>query len=502
MFKKILIANRGEIALRIIRACREMGIVPVVIYSEADRASLHVMAADEAYCVGPPPATQSYLQIERIIKVAQSCGAEAIHPGYGFLSENAEFATACAEAGIVFIGPSSRAIALMGDKVAAKRRMAEAGIPVIPGMQQSLASDEEAREWVEQIGYPVILKSAFGGGGKGMRLVRDPAALPSALRAARSESRSSFGNPAVYIEKFIENPRHVEIQIIADQYGQYGHLGERECSIQRRHQKLIEESPSPIMTPALRQQMGEAAIQAARSVEYVNAGTVEFLVDEHRHFYFLEMNTRLQVEHAVTEQVTGIDLVKEQIAIAAGKKLSFSQEDIRWQGVAIECRIYAEDPANNFRPSPGTIVDLRVPGGFGVRDEQGFFPGAVVSPYYDPLLSKLIVWGRDRQEAIQRMRRALGEYHITGIKTTLPFHRWIMEHEQFVQGNFDTGFLEREYRGETKGEEEKELVLLAAAVGAFYREKQRQKSVSLKSDHDDKDPWKMMGRFELLKRRL
>ncbi|RMF83949.1 MAG: ATP-grasp domain-containing protein, partial [Nitrospinota bacterium] len=420
---------------------------------------------------------------------------------YGFLAENADFAAACEKAGLVFIGPSSRAIALMGDKTAAKRLMAEAGIPVIPGMQQPLENDEEAQQWVEQIGLPVMLKSSFGGGGKGMRLVRDLAELPEALRAARSESRSSFGNPAIYIEKWIEYPRHVEMQIMADHHGHYVYLGERECSIQRRHQKLIEESPSPIMTPELRKRMGEVAVKAAQLVGYTNAGTVEFLVDRDRNFYFLEMNTRLQVEHPVTEMVTGLDLVKEQIAVAAGKPLSFTQEDIRWQGAAIECRIYAEDPDNNFRPSPGVIQDLRVPGGPGVRDERGFLAGAEISPYYDPLISKLITWGRDRQEAIARMRRALAEYQIAGIKTTIPFHRWVMENESFMRGDFDTEFIDREYRVQVAGPKQKELILLAAAIGAFYRERRKGEVVSPPAA-DGINPWKAMGRFELFRRRL
>ncbi len=444
MFRKILIANRGEIAVRVLRACRELDIETVAVYSEADAAALHVRLADEAYLIGAAPSAESYLRIERIIEAARASGAEAIHPGYGFLAENAEFARACAGAGITFIGPPAAAMELMGSKINARRAAVEAGAPVVPGTTEPLRSAEEARETAARFGYPVMLKAAAGGGGKGMRLVASEGELASAFETAQSEALAAFGDASVYLEKAVERPRHIEIQVFADTHGNTVHLGERECSIQRRHQKVIEECPSPINDPDLRARMGEAAVRVARAANYVGAGTVEFLVsDVTREFYFLEMNTRLQVEHPVTELVTGIDLVREQIMVAAGHALSFTQEEVEWRGHAIECRVYAEDPENNFLPSPGRITSLRVPAGPNVRDDGGVYAGAEVSIYYDPMISKLAAWGRTRPEAIERMRRALAEYTVGGIKTTLPFFREVMRDAEFVAGRLDTGFISR-----------------------------------------------------------
>lgn len=444
MFSKILIANRGEIAVRIIRACRELNVSPVAVYSEADAAALHVRLADEAYPIGPAPSVESYLCIERIVEAARGCGADAVHPGYGFLAENAEFARACERAGLTFIGPPPAAMELMGSKTNARRAAAEAGAPVVPGTTEPLRSLEDARETAARFGYPVMLKAAAGGGGKGMRLVASEAEMRSAFETAQSEALSAFGDSSVYLEKAVERPRHIEIQVFADTHGNFVHLGERECSIQRRHQKVIEECPSPIGDPRLRARMGEAAIRVARAADYVGAGTVEFLVsDATREFYFLEMNTRLQVEHPVTELVTGIDLVREQITVAAGAPLSFAQDDVVWRGHAIECRVYAEDTENNFMPSPGRITYLRLPQGPGVRDDGGVYAGAEVSIYYDPMISKLAAWGRTRTEAVERLRRALDEYQVGGIKTTLPFFREVVRDAEFVAGKLDTGFIPR-----------------------------------------------------------
>ncbi|HJR09294.1 MAG TPA: acetyl-CoA carboxylase biotin carboxylase subunit [Pyrinomonadaceae bacterium] len=444
MFRKILIANRGEIAVRVMRACRELDIRTVAVYSEADAAALHVRLADEAYPVGAAPSSESYLNIERIIEAARTCEAEAIHPGYGFLAENAEFARACAAAGITFIGPPAEAMELMGSKTNARRAAIAAGAPVVPGTTDALRSTEEARETAARFGYPIMLKAAAGGGGKGMRLVAGEDEIASAFDAAQSEALAAFGDASVYLEKAVVRPRHIEIQIFADAHGNTVHLGERECSIQRRHQKVIEECPSPINDAALRAQMGASAVEIARAANYTGAGTIEFLVsDVTRDFYFLEMNTRLQVEHPVTELVTGIDLVREQITVAAGHPLSFTQADVEWRGHAIECRVYAEDPDNNFLPSPGRITHLRTPSGPNVRDDGGVYAGAEVSIYYDPMISKLAAWGRTRDEAIERMRRALAEYAVGGIKTTLPFFREIMRDAEFIAGQLDTGFIER-----------------------------------------------------------
>jgi acetyl-CoA carboxylase biotin carboxylase subunit len=503
MFHKVLIANRGEIAIRVIRACRELGISPVVVYSEADRNALHVQMADEAYLIGPPPAAESYLVSDRIIEAALTSGAEAIHPGYGFLAENAKFARACEQQGLVFIGPPSAAIELMGDKTAARRTMQAAGVPVVPGIDRFLRDDEEARQVIAVMGYPVMIKAALGGGGRGMRLVHHEQQLAEALRAARSEARSSFGDPAIYIEKYVTNPRHVEIQVLGDSHGHVIHLGERECSIQRRHQKVVEESPSPLMTQDLRIRMGEAAVRAAGAANYCNAGTVEFLMDENRNFYFLEMNTRLQVEHPVTEMVTGIDLVQAQLRVAVGEPLEYRQEDIVLRGAAIECRIYAEDPAYNFRPSPGKITVLQSPGGPWVRDERGVFSGGDVSPFYDPLISKLGVWGATRQEAIARMRRALGEYVIGGIKTTIPFHQWLMDDEDFQAGCLDTGFIERRYHPQTAHPDQlaQDMALVAAALDHWQATRQAAATPASPHGVDGVNPWKLAGRIDLMRRR-
>ena len=468
MFKKILIANRGEIACRVIRACREMKIATVAVYSDADKNALHVRMADEAYHIGPAVSSESYLRGDKIIEVAKKSGAEAIHPGYGFLSENAQFVRQTTEAGIVFIGPSPEAMEVMGGKISARKIAIDAGVPVVPGTTEPLKSYEDARETAASFGYPVMLKASAGGGGKGMRLVESESELRSALETAQSEARASFGDDAVYIEKAIVRPRHIEIQVFSDRHGNHVHLGERECSIQRRHQKVIEECPSPINSAEMRAEMGACAVKVARSVDYVGAGTVEFLVsDVDRSFYFLEMNTRLQVEHPVTELVTGIDLVREQINVAAGKNLSFTQEDVRWHGHAIECRIYAEDPENNFLPSPGTITRLKIPQGPGVRDDGGVYQGAEVSIYYDPMISKFAVHGRDRSGAIDVMRRALAEYEIGGIKTTLPFFREIAEDEEFIEGRLDTGFIprfnERKQAVEI-GQETSDMAIIAASL--------------------------------------
>jgi acetyl-CoA carboxylase biotin carboxylase subunit len=442
MFKKVLIANRGEIAVRVIRACREMGVASVAIFSDVDRSSLHVTKADEAYLVGPAPARESYLNVAKILEVAARCGAEAIHPGYGFLSENAQFARACAEAGIKFIGPPPSAMELMGSKTRARTAMQAAGVPMVPGSARGL-SLAEAGEMAVKVGFPVMIKAAAGGGGKGMRLVKTAAELKSGFETAQSEALRSFNDGEIYVEKFIENPRHIEIQVFGDEHGNLVYLGERECSVQRRHQKVIEEAPSAIVDEEMRQAMGAVAVQAARSAGYTNAGTIEFLVDTKRNFYFLEMNTRLQVEHPVTELVTGLDLVHLQLRIACGEKLPFRQEDVRLRGHAIECRIYAEDPENNFFPSPGKITNLLRPSGPGVREDSGVYQGWTVPLDYDPMLSKLIVHAADRPAAIARMRRALDEYFIGGIKTNLPLFRRILEHPDFVAGRIDTGFLDR-----------------------------------------------------------
>ncbi len=441
--KKILIANRGEIAIRVMRTCRELDIDTVAIYSEADRTSLHVRYAHEAYYVGKAPSSESYLNIEKIIEIAKLSNADAIHPGYGFLSENAKFARRCAEEGIIFIGPSPGVIVQMGDKIMAREAMRAAGIPVVPGTDGEIKSEDEALATIREIGLPVMIKASAGGGGKGMRLVKDEADIVSSVRAARSEAKSAFGDDAVYVEKYITSPHHIEFQVLGDMHGNTVHLFERECSVQRRHQKMIEETPSPLMTPKLREEMGKAAVEAARAVNYVGVGTIEFLVDNDLNYYFLEMNTRLQVEHPITERVTGIDLVKQQIFVAEGKELAFKQEDLKQQGHAIECRVYAEDPDNNFMPSAGKIYKISNPLGLGVRTDGYVYEGYEIPIYYDPMISKLIVWGNNRDEAIARMRRALYEYKITGVKTSIKILERVMNNENFISGNYDTHFIEK-----------------------------------------------------------
>lgn len=443
MFKKILIANRGEIAVRVIRACREMGIVPVAVYSDVDRAALHVRKADEAYHIGPATASESYLNTSKLIEVARKSGAEAVHPGYGFLSENPSFNRACREAGIKFIGPTPEAMELMGSKTRARQTMEKAGVPFVPGTTKGLDSLEQAREVAAKIGYPVMLKAAGGGGGKGMRAVRAPEGLASALEQAKSEAMRSFKDDEVYIEKLIENPRHIEVQILGDEHGNLVYLGERECSVQRRHQKVLEESPSAFVDPEMRRRMGETAVRVGKAAAYSNAGTVEFLVDEKKNFYFLEVNARLQVEHPVTEFVTGLDLVHLQIRIAAGEKLPLRQEDITLRGHAIECRVYAEDPDNNYMPSPGTITRLLQPSGPGIRRDSGVYEGWTVPLDYDPLLAKVIGYAPTRREAIARLDRAMYEYFVGGIKTNISLFRRILRDPDFIAGEINTGYLDR-----------------------------------------------------------
>lgn len=442
MFKKVLIANRGEIAVRIIRACQEMGIQTVAVYSEADKEAYHVKLADEAYCIGPTASKDSYLNMTNLISVASLVDADAIHPGYGFLAENANFAELCSACNMTFIGPDVEAITKMGDKSVAKETMRAAGVPTVPGTDGLIENVDDALTVADEIGYPVIVKATAGGGGRGMRVASDRNELIRAIRQSQKEAETAFGDPGVYLEKFLEEPRHIEIQIMADKHGQVVHLGERDCSIQRRHQKLVEEAPSPALDPELRERMGEAAIAAAKAVNYHGAGTVEFLLDKHSQFYFMEMNTRIQVEHPVTEMITGIDLIKEQISVAAGMPLSFSQEDVRLDGWAIECRINAENPAKNFMPSPGKVEGYLPPGGHGVRVDSAVYPGCEISPFYDSMIAKLIVWGRDRDEALRRMKRALSEFVIEGVKTTIPFHLMLLDHPAFKAGHFNTKFLD------------------------------------------------------------
>jgi len=440
-FKKVLVANRGEIAVRVIRACREMGIHTVAIYSAADREALHVTMADEAYCIGAAQTAHSYLNIPAILTVAKQAMVDAIHPGYGFLAENSDFAEMCHSAGFVFIGPDAQTIRAMGIKDVARKTMKQAGVPIVPGSEGVIADEDAAVAIADKIGYPVIVKATAGGGGKGMRVAVARAGLQKALRQAQREAELAFGNPGVYIEKYLEDPRHIEIQIMADQQGNVVHLGERDCSIQRRHQKLVEEAPSPAISAKLRDQMGQAAVLAAKAVRYHGAGTVEFLLDKHDRFYFMEMNTRIQVEHPVTEMVTGIDLVQEQIAVAAGRTLSFNQEAVKINGCALECRINAENPARGFQPSPGVIKRYLQPGGFGVRIDSAAYAGCVISHHYDSLVAKAIVWGSSRQEAIQRMKRVLDEFVIEGVSTTIPFHQSLLNNEVFLNGKFHTRLL-------------------------------------------------------------
>jgi acetyl-CoA carboxylase biotin carboxylase subunit len=472
-FRKVLVANRGEIALRVTRTLHEMGIAAVAVYSDADRASLHVRMADEAYRIGPSSAAESYLRVDKIVSVAKKAGCDAIHPGYGFLSENPALPEACDAAKIVFIGPPASAMRQMGSKTAARKKMSEAGVPIVPGA--TCATTEEATLAAKKIGFPVMLKAASGGGGKGMRLVANAGEMASAWERARSEAKKFFGDDTVYIEKAIERPRHVEIQVLGDREGNMVHVFERDCSIQRRNQKVVEETPSPAASRDLVAKMGAIAVQGAKAVGYFSAGTFEFLLAEDGSFYFLEMNTRLQVEHPVTELVTGLDLVREMVHVAQGGRLGFAQDDLAARGAAIECRIYAEDPANGFLPSPGTIESLVVPAGPGVRDDGGAYPGAVISSFYDPLISKLSVWAPTRERAIQRMRRALSEYIVAGIRTNLAFHQKLFAHPEFAAGRYDTGFLER-HKTELLGyplvpAEDREALAVAVALAAARLER-------------------------------
>lgn len=496
-FDKLLIANRGEIAVRIIRACHELGIRTVAVYSDADRNAPHVRFADEAYHIGPSPSAQSYLNADKILEVAKKSGAQAIHPGYGFLSERAYFAKACYDAGIVFVGPPPIAMELMGNKQVARATVIAAGVPVVPGTEPGL-TDEELVEAGYKIGFPLLVKAAAGGGGKGMRPVHKAEDLANAIVSARREALASFGDGTVYLEKLITSGRHIEIQVLADAHGNVIHLGERECSLQRRHQKLIEECPSPFADEELRQKMGAVAVAAAKSVGYVSAGTVEFLVDKDRSFYFLEMNTRLQVEHPVTELVTGVDIVQEMLRVARGRQLRYKQEDIKMEGWAIECRVNAEDPYNNYMPSTGKITTLRLPTGPGVRIDMGVYEGAEISPYYDSMISKLICYGANRAEAILRMRRALTEYHIMGVTTNIPFHEAMMETHRFMSGAFDTRFVENEWS--MKDVQARYAVEAAIMATLVAHEHGRRSSQLVAPGERDTTNWKWLSRWERLKR--
>ena len=492
-FDKVMIANRGEIALRIIRALREQGIRSVAVYSEADRDAPHVRYADEAYCIGPPPSNESYLNQEALFEAAHRAGVDAVHPGYGFLAENASFARACAEHGLVFIGPPPEAMAVMGDKLQARATATKAGVPVIPGSPGALADVEEAKKAAEKIGYPVMLKASAGGGGKGMRVAVDERELTHAFSLTRGEAENAFGDGTLYLEKFVDRPRHIEIQVMADQHGNVVHLGERECSLQRRHQKVVEESPSVVITPERRQEMGRAAVQLARAVGYTNAGTVEFIYGGDGSFYFLEMNTRLQVEHPVTELVYGVDLVREQIRVAQGEPLSWKQEELQPKGWAIECRIYAEDPYNGFLPSLGRIRRLRLAAGPGVRNDMGMAQAYEVPRYYDPLLGKLIVHGTDREHARLRMLRALREAVVEGIRTNIPFHRWVLARDEFIRGDFDTRFIETVFHGVERSEDpDRDRAAIIAAVIATHEEEKRIRTPE--GNETAMNPWRLLGR--------
>ncbi len=501
MVTKVLIANRGEIAVRIIRACRELGIQTVAVFSEADRSAMHVRYADEAYWIGPATSRESYLRIDKILDVAKKSGVDAIHPGYGFLAEREEFAQACADADITFIGPKPSSIAAMGDKAVARATVTKAGIPVVPGTEgEGGLSNEEIMAVAPQIGFPLLVKATAGGGGKGMREVFSPDDLPQALASARREAESAFGDGNVYLEKLVTDARHIEIQILADTEGNVIHLGERECSIQRRHQKVLEESPSPFVNDDhdLRQRMGEVACKAAAAVGYVNAGTIEFLVDKEKNFYFLEMNTRLQVEHPVTELVTGIDIVKEQIRIARGRKLSREQHEIELNGWAIECRVNAEDPYNNFMPSTGTVSASIVPTGPGVRVDTFVYSGYTISRFYDSLISKVICWGETRGEALLRMRRALEEYKIVGVKTNIPFHQNLLDSHRFMAGQFDTRFLEERFQMEKETAPYSEIAAILATLAA-HRQTQHAAQIVRRGERDTSN-WKWVGRYERMHR--
>ena len=472
--KKILIANRGEIALRIMRSAKEMGIATVAVYSEADRNALHVRYADEAVCIGPAASNQSYLVVEKIIDACKQTGAEAIHPGYGFLSENAAFARAVEKAGLVLVGPSPEAMEMMGNKLSAKAAALKYNIPMVPGTEEAISDIEEAKNRAIEVGFPILIKAAAGGGGKGMRIVENAADFEEQMHLAVSEATSAFGDGAVFIERYVGSPRHIEIQVLGDNHGNIVHLFERDCSVQRRHQKVIEEAPSSVLTPEIREKMGKCAVDVARSCNYTGAGTVEFILDENLDFFFLEMNTRLQVEHPVTELITGLDLVKEQIKIARGEKLSFTQEDIAMKGHAIELRVYAEDPATNFLPDIGTLETYRLPQGPGIRVDDGFEEGMEIPIYYDPMIAKLIAYGENRSQAIERMIRAIDEYQITGIETTLGFGKFVMQHEAFTSGNFDTHFVKNYFKPSNLLHENEQEASIAALVAAKLMQKQTQ----------------------------
>ncbi len=516
MFTKVLIANRGEIAVRIIRSLKELGIRSVAVYSEADRRALHVRMADEAYCVGPAPSAESYLKSDVILEIAKKSGAQAIHPGYGFLSENAEFATQCAEAGIVFIGPPPAAIDAMGEKTRARQLMLEAGVPLVPGTQEAIEDVAVIKKLADEMGFPVLVKAAAGGGGKGMRRVDRPEDLEAAFVGARREALSAFGNGAVYLEKYVVHPKHVEIQVLADTHGNVVHLFERDCSVQRRHQKIIEEAPCPVLSEEVRQKMGAVAVKAAKAVGYVGAGTLEFLLDADQNFYFLEMNTRLQVEHPITEMITGLDLVRWQLKIAAGERLSFGQEDVKRRGAAIECRIYAEDPDGGFMPCPGELKYVQEPAGPGVRVDSGVYSGSEVTVFYDPMIAKLIVWGEDREHAIARMRRALREYVVYGIKTNVAFHDEVLADEGFVRGDYDTEFVPvmlaaREAaaaeENQAGAQEDVDFAEIAAVIAAHRRDEaialagsgtSASGQAAASDGQSEKSRWKSLGRFRQL----
>jgi len=503
-FTKVLIANRGEIAVRIIRACHELGLETVGVYSEADRCALHIRHADEAYLLGPSPSSESYLCIDKLLAIAKKSEAQAIHPGYGFLSEQADFAQACVDEGFTFIGPSPQAIRKMGDKGVARATMEAAGVPVVPGTKgEQHMRDKELINAAQKLGFPVLIKATAGGGGKGMREVANAEDMLSAIEAARNESKSAFGDDNLYVEKVVENARHIEIQILADEQGNVIHLGERECSIQRRHQKLLEEAPSPFIDTDedFRQKMGSTAVKAAQAVNYVNAGTVEYLVDKDKNFYFLEMNTRLQVEHPITELVTGVDIVKEQIRIARGRQLPLSQDEITMNGWAMECRINAEDPYNDFLPSSGMIVKNAVPTGPGIRVDEGIYNGFTISPYYDSLLSKLIAWGETRAQAILRMRRALEEYKILGVTTNIPFHQNLIDQTRFLAKNFDTRFVEERFSMEEAEESKKSLPEIAAIAATLVAHQQTERATHIiQRGERDTSNWKWVGRWERMHR--
>jgi acetyl-CoA carboxylase biotin carboxylase subunit len=487
---KLLIANRGEIAIRVMRAAREMGIKTVAVFSEADRNALHVRYADEAVCIGPAASSKSYLVTENIIKAAKQTKADAIHPGYGFLSENADFADAVVKAGIIFVGPTGESMRMIGSKIAAKRTADAAGVPLVPGTADAITDVNEAKKIAAGIGFPILIKASAGGGGKGMRIVESEKEFEEQMKLAVSEAKSSFGDGAVFIERYVASPRHIEIQVLGDKHGNIVHLFERECSVQRRHQKVVEEAPSSILTPKLRTEMGACAVKIAKACKYISAGTVEFLLDEKMNFYFLEMNTRLQVEHPVTEYITGLDLVKEQIRIAMGEKLSFKQDDLKITGHSIEIRVYAEDPENNFLPDIGTLSSYKIPQGPGVRVDDAYEEGMEIPIYYDPMIAKLITYGKDRTEAIERMKRAIDDYKISGVVTTLAFCRFVMEHEAFVSGKFDTHFVKKYHKPEMQPAfAEEEMKIAAILAVKSFQEKSSSKAYN-KSGVNSVSPWK------------